>query len=83
MKMLSSILVTAGMAMAAPVAAAPSAASKLSVAQSRTAAPGSGERKLAEGAGGIVALALVAGIAAIVIVGALADDNDDDNAVSA
>lgn len=81
LKLLSSILVSASMVAAAPVAAAPSAASKLSVVGARAGAP-AGESRLAEGAGGIIALALVAGIAAIAIVGALADDSDDD-AVSA
>lgn len=77
-KLLSSILVSASMMTAAPLAAAPAAsAGKLSVVNARAGAPMSDESKLAEGGGGILALAIVAGIAAIVIVGELAGDSDD------
>lgn len=84
MKLLSSILVSASL-VAAPVAAsaAPASASKLSVVNARAGAPTSGESDLAGGAGGVIAIALLAGIAAILIVGELANDNDDDNPVSA
>jgi len=54
-------------------------AAKLSVA--RAAAPVNGE-KLGEGAGGIVAIALVAGIIAIGVLAAI-ESSDDDDAVSA
>ena len=80
-KLLSSIFISASMIAAAPLAAAaPASAAKLSIAKARAGAPSSGESNLAEGAGGIVALALVAGIAAIVIVGELAGDDNEDAA---
>ena len=82
LKLLSSMFVSASL-IAAPVAAAPSPASKLSIVNARAGAS-AGDSELAGGAGGVIALALVAGIAAIVIVGALAGDDDDgDNPVSA
>ncbi|HYZ48470.1 MAG TPA: hypothetical protein VE567_06205 [Sphingomonas sp.] len=80
-KLLSSIIVSASLIAAAPAAAAPSSASKLSVVGARAGAP-AGNSRLAEGSGGIIALVLVAGIAAIAIVGALADDSNNNNPAS-
>jgi hypothetical protein len=78
LKFLSSVLVSASL-IASPALAAPAAsASKLSVVGARSGASMAGENELGSGAGGILALALVAGIAAILIVGELANDNDDD-----
>ena len=78
-KLLSSILVSASMVVAPVAAAAQAPAAKLSVVNARAGAPASGGNGLVgEGAGGIVALALLAGIAAILIVGELASDSDDD-----
>ena len=80
-KLISSILVSASLIAAAPAAAAP-AASAASLSIARASAPVSGESDLAEGGGGIIALALLAGIAAILIVGELANDNGNDNPTS-
>lgn len=73
-KFLNSVLVSVGMIAAAPVAAAPATApaAKLSVVQARAGAPVEGE-KLAAGAG-VIALVILAGIAAIAVLAATADD---------
>lgn len=75
-KLLSSILVSASMVTAMPAVAAPSSASKLSVVGARSGAPASGDSQFAQGSGAIIALALLAGIAAILIVGEVVNDNN-------
>ncbi|NNM76985.1 hypothetical protein HJG53_08735 [Sphingomonas sp. ID1715] len=77
-KLLGSVLVSASL-VSAPVMAAPSA-SALSLSHARAGAATSGDSELAEGSGGIIAIALVAGIVAI---GVLAATTDDDNSISA
>ena len=77
-KLLSSLIASASL-VATPVLAqaAPSAsATKLSVARANTSVEG---KKLAEGAGGIVAIALVAGIIAIGVLAATQSDGDSDS----
>lgn len=76
-KLLSSVLVSASL-VSAPVAAA-SPASSLSLANARAGASVADENKLAEGAGGILALVIVAGIVAIGVFAATADDGPDSN----
>lgn len=78
LKLITSALISASMIGAVPAAAVAqtSSASKLSIANVRTGAA-AGESRLAGGSGGIIALALVAGIAAIAIVGAIEGDNND------
>lgn len=80
-RLFSSVLISASM-IAAPVFAAPltqPAAAKLSLSNARSGAATTGNSRLGEGAGGIFALALLAGIAAILIVGELANDNNGDD----
>lgn len=67
------------MTAAAPAIAAPTSASRLSVAGSRSGASTSHDNK-AMGGGAIFALAIVAGVAAIAV---LAATNGDDKPVSA
>lgn len=80
-KLLTSALISASMVGAVPAAAVAqtSSASKLSVVSTRAGAT-AGESKLAEGAGGIIAIALLAGIAAIVVLAAVnSDDSPSSN----
>lgn len=77
MKFLTSALISASMVAAAPsmaVAQTSAPAAKLSVAHARAGAT-EGDSKLEGGAGGIIAIALLAGIVAI---GVLAAVNNDD-----
>lgn len=82
-KFLNSLLVSVGMIVAAPVAAAPTSApvatsaSKLSLAGARVGAPAKGE-KLAGGAS-IIALAILGGIIAIGVFAATSDDGPSSN----
>lgn len=76
-KLLSSILVSASLVSAPVMAASP--ASSLSLANARVGASMSDENQLAEGAGGILALVIVAGIVAIGVLAATADDSPDSN----
>lgn len=78
MKLLTSALISASMIGAVPAAAVAqtSSASKLSVVSARAGAPSGQSRILGdEGAGGIIALALVAGIVAIGVLAATQDDS--------
>lgn len=75
--LLSSVLVSASL-VSAPVMAAPSA-SALSLSNARIGAATKGENDLAEGAGGIIAIALVAGIVAIGVLAATSDDGGNDS----
>ena len=78
-KLLSSIIATASLIAAAPVAA--QSAASLSVARANASVDG---EELAGGAGGAVAIALVAGIVAIGVLAAIeGDGNDDDDPISA
>ncbi len=74
LKLLSSIIASASL-VSAPVMAQTSA-SKLSVA--RASAPVSGEN-LGEGSGGVIAIALVAGIIAIGVLAAVESGDDSDS----
>jgi uncharacterized membrane protein len=74
-RLITTALISASM-IASPVLAAATPASKLSVASASRSGAKGGDSDLASGSGGILALALVAGIAAILVVGELASDND-------
>ncbi len=78
LKLFSTIAAAASL-VAAPVMAQATSASKLSVA--RTSAAVNGE-DLGEGSGGIVAIALIAGIVAIGVFAAIESGDDDDDSVS-
>jgi hypothetical protein len=77
-KLLSSIIASASLIAAAPVAA--QSASALSVARAQASVEG---EELAGGAGGAVAIALVAGIIAIGVLAAVNGGDDDDDPISA
>lgn len=77
-KLLSSIIASASLIAAAPVAA--QSASALSVARANATVEG---EDLAGGAGGAIAIALVAGIVAIGVLAAIESGDDDDDPVSA
>lgn len=81
MKSLAAAAIATSMVAMSPsiaVAQTVAPASKLSIAQSRAGAP-AGESRLEGGSGGVIAIALLAGIAAI---GVLAIVNGDDNEAS-
>lgn len=76
-KSLTSVLIAGTMIGAVPsvaIAQTTASAAKLSVVR---AAPESGDSKLAGGAGGVIALVILAGIAAIGVLAAV--NSDDDN----
>lgn len=66
----------------APVAAAPSAASKLSLGNGARTSAAEGDERLGSGGGAVIALILVAGIIAIPLVGELLGNDDDDSPAS-
>jgi len=74
-KLLGSLIVSASL-ISAPLAAQ-SSAQRLSLSNARVGAATTGENDLAQGAGGIVALALVAGIVAIGVLAAIEESDDD------
>ncbi|MFD1610508.1 hypothetical protein ACFSCW_01685 [Sphingomonas tabacisoli] len=76
MKLFASALVSIGMMAAVPstAIAQTSSASKLSVVSARAGARG-GDSRLEGGSGGVIAIALLAGIAAIAVLAAV--NNDD------
>lgn len=77
LKLFSSLIVSASLVSAPVLARTATPASKLSVVQARAGAPVRGEG-LGEGSGGIIAIALVAGIIAIAVLAAVeSDDNND------
>ncbi|MBA2919171.1 hypothetical protein GON01_14825 [Sphingomonas sp. MAH-20] len=80
-KSLTSAIIAGSMIGALPTAAiaqTSASAAKLSIVR---AAPEAGESRLAGGAGGVIALAILAGIAAIGVLAAV--NSDDDEPVSA
>lgn len=80
-RLISSILVSASMMSAVPAMAATSASS-LSVAAARSGAPASGDSNLA--GGGAIGLAIAAGVVAILVVGlVIANDDNDEKPASA
>lgn len=76
-KVISSILVSASMMSAVPAMAATSASS-LSVVGARAGAPASGESDLAGGGGAMIGLAIAAGVIAILVVGLVVSNDDND-----
>jgi hypothetical protein len=79
-KSLTSALIAGSMVAAAPSAAiaqTAASASKLSVVQARAGAP-AGDSQLAGGSGGVIAIALLAGIVAIGVLAAVNSDDSDE-----
>ena len=83
-KSLTTVLVATSMVALSPsIAAAQTVApaSKLSVVSARAGAP-AGDSRLAGGSGGVIALAILAGIVAIGVLAAVNSDDNNDEAVS-
>lgn len=76
-KFLSSVVISASL-IAAPAVAAPSAQS-LSLSNARVGASTTGQNDLASGAGGIAAIAILAGIVAIGVFAAIEESESDSN----
>ncbi|WP_414902732.1 hypothetical protein ACMT1E_05815 [Sphingomonas flavalba] len=71
----SALAAAAAMLVTSPVLAAGTSASRLSVSNARVAAPSAQTSEA--GGGNVIALALAAGIAAIVVLAAINNDKDD------
>ena len=77
LKLISSVIASAALVSAPVMAASP--ASSLSLSNARVGAATSNDSELAQGAGGIAALVILAGIIAIGVLAATQDDESPDS----